>query len=264
MALDIIDSRIAELKQRIAEKKAYNRLYRPNRNIATWDYVAEGDRSGYDKISSEEAAYHNMLRQQEQQDKMLQAQQDFAAEQNRLNRENAEKIAGLNKAEQEIYKNNEIANRYQLALTDYELAQQQVDLNKPETLARLKRAAQMVNHYGSQLNFDPVSLEATEDAEPVKINKAISGVKALKRIKSSKWTDEQKQKYVDLMDIIPDEDERKAELVVDLVNMPMTTNERLRIEEETKANWRDGDPVPTGWERIKEPDKPAYIQKKSK
>lgn len=80
-----IDERIAELEQRIAEKKAYQRMYRPNRNMAAWDYVAEGDRSGYDKIDASEAAYHNMLEQQR-----------FNAKENDLNRKNAKSIANMN------------------------------------------------------------------------------------------------------------------------------------------------------------------------
>lgn len=88
-----IDERIAELEQRIAEKKAYQRMYRPNRNMAAWDYVAEGDRSGYDKIDASEAAYHNMLRQQAQQEKMLGLQQNFTAKENALNR--AVTLAGI-------------------------------------------------------------------------------------------------------------------------------------------------------------------------
>ncbi len=110
MTLEEINARIAQLEQNIAEKKAYQRMYRPGKATATWDYVAEGDRSGLDNIQNEETAYHNMLRQQEQQNRMLKAQQDFTAEQqnrmlkaqqdftaeqNRLNRDNARALAAM-------------------------------------------------------------------------------------------------------------------------------------------------------------------------
>lgn len=95
MTLDEINARIAQLEQRIAEKKAYQRMYKPSKATATWDYVAEGDRSGLDNIHNEQTAYHNMLRQQEQQNRMLKAQQDFTAEQNRLNRDNARVLAAM-------------------------------------------------------------------------------------------------------------------------------------------------------------------------
>lgn len=238
--MDNLDERIAELQQRIAEKKAYQRMYAPHKYASTWDYVAEGDRSGFDRMDASEAAYHNMLRQQDQQNAMLKAQQDFNAKENELNRKNALNIAKAQKDEQSKYMQNEIANKYQLALTDYELASQQVDMQKPETLARLKRAAQLVNHYGTQLNFDNVSGEATEDAPSIKVNKAIAKVKALKRTKPSKWTDEQKQEYVDNMALVPDEDERKADLQVDLTNMPLTTEEQKEARNKRKAKWEEG------------------------
>lgn len=100
-----IDERIAELEQRIAEKKAYERLYRPSRNIAAWDYVAEGDRSGYDKIDASEAAYHNML-----------AQQAFTAKENELNRQNALTLANLNKDSQAAYDKQRLMNSKELEL----------------------------------------------------------------------------------------------------------------------------------------------------
>ena len=224
-----IDERIAELEQRIAEKKAYERLYRPSRNVATWDYVAEGDRSGYDKIDASEAAYYNMLAQQKYNDEQRKAAQLFNAQQREIDRNLSRELAEKQKSEQAKYAQNEIANKYQLAVTDYELAQQQVDMQKPETLARLKRAAQLVNHYGAQLNFDAVNGEATEDAQPIKVNKAVSRVKALLKTKPNKWTDEQKQDYVDSMSLIPDEDERKADLEIAGLNMPITTDEKSRI-----------------------------------
>lgn len=256
MTLEEINARIAQLEQNIAEKKAYQRMYRPGKATATWDYVAEGDRSGLDNIQNEETAYHNMLRQQEQQNRMLKAQQDFTAEQNRLSRQNALDLAKAQKEDQQRYVNNEVANKYQLALTDYELAQQQIDMQKPETLARLKRAAQMVNYYGSQLNFDPVSLEATEDSPAIKVNKNISKVKALLRLDSKKWTDEQKQEYVDTMALIPDEDERKSELVVSGMNKGPTTDEKEKARHAAlKKKIADGaDLFSTEideWERLK-------------
>lgn len=202
--LSEIDAEIARLKQRIAEKRASDRFY--NKPASKFDYIISGDRSGLDRI----------------------AQQKMAEEQNKLQRDLTEKLSKNQKSEQEQYKRNEIANKYQLALTDFELAQQQVDLQKPETLARLKRAAQLANYYGTQLNFDNVSGEATEDAPSIKVNKAVAKVKALKRINTKDWTDAQKQDYVDTMALIPDEDERKADLIVDLKNMPSTTEEKER------------------------------------
>lgn len=92
-----IDDRIAELEQRIAEKRAYQRMYPSHKYASTWDYVAEGDRSGFDRMDNSEAAYRNMLAQQAQQLNTLKAQQDFTARENELNRKNAKDIASMNR-----------------------------------------------------------------------------------------------------------------------------------------------------------------------
>lgn len=99
-----IDDRIAELEQRIAEKKAYQRMHPSHKYASTWDYVAEGDRSGFDRMDAEEAAYRNMLAQQAQQLNMLKAQQDFNAEQNDLNRKNAKDIAAMSRTDSNVAK----------------------------------------------------------------------------------------------------------------------------------------------------------------
>lgn len=92
-----IDDRIAELEQRIAEKRAYQRMYPSHKYASTWDYVAEGDRSGFDRMDAEEAAYRNMLAQQAHQLNVLKAQQEFNAKENELNRNNAKDIAAMSR-----------------------------------------------------------------------------------------------------------------------------------------------------------------------
>lgn len=100
-----IDERIAELEQRIAEKRAYQRLYPSHKYASTWDYVAEGDRSGFDKMDASEAAYLNMI-----------AQQDFNAKQNELNRKNAMALASMNKDSQAAYDKQRLINSKELEL----------------------------------------------------------------------------------------------------------------------------------------------------
>ena len=99
-----IDDRIAELEQRIAEKKAYQRMHPSHKYASTWDYVAEGDRSGFDRMDAEEAAYRNMLAQQAQQLNMLKAQQDFTSRENELNRKHAKDIASINRTDANVAK----------------------------------------------------------------------------------------------------------------------------------------------------------------
>ena len=85
------------MADRIAEKRAYQRMYPSHKYASTWDYVAEGDRSGFDRMDASEAAYRNMIAQQAQQLNMLKAQQDFTSKENELNRQNAIKLASMNR-----------------------------------------------------------------------------------------------------------------------------------------------------------------------
>ena len=94
MDIGEIKARIAELEQRKAERNAM----RGFRDVSYLDYIAGGDRSGFDRIANEETAYRNMLNQQAQQEKMLGLQQDFTARENELNRQNTLNIANMNRA----------------------------------------------------------------------------------------------------------------------------------------------------------------------
>ena len=65
-----LDTQIADLKQKIAQKKAaalqskYDRMNDPDYRVARYDYIVSGDRSGLDRISEAERAYKNMLSNQ--------------------------------------------------------------------------------------------------------------------------------------------------------------------------------------------------------
>lgn len=164
-----------------------------------------------------------------------------------LQRELAEKNKEISAQEQEAAKKKEVSrlmNEVELAEADYNAAKDLFDVSKPETAANVKKMAAKLNYLGSQLpyEFTPVQDTFTEDAEPVRINKAVAGIKALIKTDPKKWTDADKQKYVDLMETIPDTDERKAELVVSLKNMPKTTNERELAEYKVLRN-RATDPA---------------------
>lgn len=144
MDIGAIKARIAELEQRKAERNAM----RGYRDLSYLDYMTQGDRSGFDKIEADEVAYRNML-----------AQQKFQEQQRALDRELSRELAKTaNSSNSNVA--NEIANKYELANTDYELALQTFNPDDPASVANLKRKGQILNHYGSQLGFEPVSLDA--------------------------------------------------------------------------------------------------------
>lgn len=101
MDIGAIKARIAELEQRKAERNAM----RGYRDLSYLDYIAQGDRSGFDRIEADEVAYRNMI-----------AQQKFQAEENELNRKNALTLAGMNKDSQAAYDKQRLMNSKELEL----------------------------------------------------------------------------------------------------------------------------------------------------
>lgn len=101
MDIGAIKARIAELEQRKAERNAM----RGYRDLSYLDYIAQGDRSGFDKIEADEVAYRNML-----------AQQAFTAKENELNRQNALALASMNKDSQASYDKERLMNSKELEL----------------------------------------------------------------------------------------------------------------------------------------------------
>lgn len=100
MDIGEIKARIAELEQRKAERNAL----RGYRDLSYLDYMTKGDRSGFDRVDAEEAAYRNMLAQQAQQLNVLKAQQEFNARENELNRKNAKEIASMSRTDANVAK----------------------------------------------------------------------------------------------------------------------------------------------------------------
>ena len=226
-----IDERIAELEQRIAEKKAYQRMYRPNRNMAAWDYVAEGDRSGYDKIDASEAAYHNMLEQQR-----------FNAKENELSRQNALKLAAMSNAGKPTV-NSVTQKEFDFAQIEYDAAKEKLDKDDPDSVANFKRAANKVNYWGKQLpeemNFEPIIIPDTfEDSKSVRINKKVKTAKNLMARQGKNWRDED----VSAVDALIRDPEMPDELVVqlsaELANKGEGAETKAQAWERQKAAWR--------------------------
>lgn len=199
-----LDAQIEALKQKIAEKKASDILY--NKPASTFDYIIAGDRSGLDRI----------------------AQQKFNEEQSKLQRDLTEKLANKQNSEQEQYKRNEIANKYELANTDYELALQTFNPDDPASIANLKRKAQMLNYYGSQLGFEPVSTDApaSRTKTGVEEQKDYEGI-ATAALSNKSWTDETRNTAFEAANNIKDVSKRN-ELLTKIVNRGSTKEDKER------------------------------------
>jgi hypothetical protein len=183
-----IDERIAELQQRIAEKKAYQRMYRPNRNMAAWDYVAEGDRSGYDKIDASEAAYHNMLAQQRFNEQQRLAQQAYNSKEKALDRELSLQIANKNREASDAAKMDEYKLNHTKAYNSLNAAQETLRIAQEkgnvEDIAKaslqLEQAKADYAYWSNKVGFKPtvstpqeIPQEPTPEPTPEPVNENV-------------------------------------------------------------------------------------------
>ena len=106
MELSEIDARIAQLKSQIAEKEAYQKqvkeAYHNPYSKYHYGYIYDaimGDRSGLDREAAEEAAYQKLLMEQAQADKIRAEQAYNTAYENKLNQDNAVRIAKMNRTD---------------------------------------------------------------------------------------------------------------------------------------------------------------------
>lgn len=242
-----IDDRIAELEQRIAEKKAYQRMHSPHKYASTWDYVAEGDRSGFDRMDAEEMAYRNMLAQQAQQNAILKAQQEFNAKENELNRQNALKLAKISRTGTSVSDIARIQKELELADADVQMTNDNLDINDPESVRNHRKAVlnrkywatQMPAEFGLEIK-DYEYTEPTKSSSKVIIRNAKKGLDALIKLDPNNWNNEQKALYNELMSQIPDEDPDKLLYTVNLKNKGRTTEQREVDKASRKAEWEQG------------------------
>ena len=245
-----IDERIAELQQRIAEKKAYERLYRPSRNMAAWDYVAEGDRSGYDKIDASEAAYYNMLKQQAQQERMLGLQQEFTARENELNRKNALKLAEQNKANEIEAKKDEYVRGRNKAASILNYSQQALaqDPNNIQLQKEAQLAKEDFDYYDRKLGgkgYDNIAGQTEQSSDGLTNNQVNDIVKSIVEKKS--YTDADRTKLQVLSEYVNDPT-IKEQINTILSNKGQTKEDKDTIKstrEEFAKNWKPGQPFDT-------------------
>lgn len=212
MDIGAIKARIAELEQRKAERNAM----RGYRDLSYLDYISQGDRSGFDRIDAEEQAYRNMI-----------AQQKYNEQQRALDRDLSRELAKTaNSTNSNVA--NEIAHKYELASTDYDIALQTYNPDDPVSVGNLKRKAQMLNHYGSQLGFEPVSLDAptSRPKTGVEEQKDYEG-EAQALLGKNTYTDADRARIRELIPLVKDVT-TKAQLEAKLVDKGPTKEDKDR------------------------------------
>jgi hypothetical protein len=194
--MEDLSSRIAELKQIIAEQEAYQRSpYNKYHYGHIWDAIA-GDRSGLDAEAADEAAYRNML-----------LQQKFQAEQNELNRQNALELAKQNKANELETKKDEYIRGRNKAASVLNYAQQALsqDPNNIQLQKEVQLAKEDFDFYDRKLGgqgYDNIPVQTEQKSEGLDNKQINSIVKSI--VDKKTYTDADRNKLLVLKEYVDD------------------------------------------------------------
>lgn len=251
-----IQARIEQLKAQIAEKEAYQKKlqesyknpYKNHSYVNMWDYVVEGNRAGYDKEDAEAAAYQKLLMEQAQADKIRAEQAYNTAYENDLNRQNAKEIAAASRTNGGYGGADETAKlmrEVEYAQAEYEAAKDMVDMSNPQSIANYKKAASKYNYWIKQLpkefeGYEPYTMEVTEDAPGVKLNKNKKWLDAHKG--NEKLTDAEQEEYDRRVSELPEEEQEQYKVTKSKKGSTVETaekNELRQLIKFEKANLLD-------------------------
>lgn len=134
--MDQLNAEIAELEKKVAEQRASRSRQLsdmksdPRWNIASLQFILNGDRSGMDAIASSVQAKEQMRQNEELQKAMKQYEQDAKTEEWTMN--------------------------YNKALHLYDAKRKLIDPADPNSVAEFNRTADEVNFFGNKLGKEPV------------------------------------------------------------------------------------------------------------
>lgn len=265
-SIEDIDRDIAQVKAEIALKNKYEQGFnQPQTRVGWSSYIAAGDPNVMKMYQDRENAYKNMMKQQE-----------FQAEQNELNRQNAEKLANAQRRAQESYEQDKLYNEYKDTIALRDALAKTADPNKPEDQAKIQQYDNKIERLGRRLGF----IEPAENKK-AEANKSIpeptgeeqpsdyrdtqtweSRDKDWKQLMGTKsFTDDIKTKMLDLIDR-EDRKDVKERMKLDLKGRGDTVEELAAKDDETRKNWKIGKPVPSGWELYYSEGKSGIRRKK--
>lgn len=266
-----INERIAQLKAQIADKEAYQKKladeysnpYRNHKYANIWDYVVEGNRTGYDREDAEAAAYQKMMMEQAQADKIRAEQAYNTAYENELNRKNALKLSEQNKVNEIEAKKDEYVRGRNKAASLLNYAQQA--LAKDPNNIQLQKEAQIYkedyDYYDKKLGgqgYDNIKVQTPQSPNGLDNSQIIDIVNNI--LKKKSYTNDDRTKLQVLSEYVNDPT-IKEQINTILSDKGPTKEDTAKADEEYRKNWKDGDPVKSGWKRVKKPGKPAYVVK---
>lgn len=154
-SLQEIDADIAQVKAEIALRDKYERGFnQPQTKVGWGSYIVNNDRGLLDQYQNRENQWKNLIKQQEFQAAERALQQKFQEEQNRLNRNSNERIAGINKLNAADEKRSEAELQYQ----KFVLAREKAKAQGLDTSELDLQINHLVNKYGFD-KAEPVSYD---------------------------------------------------------------------------------------------------------
>lgn len=257
MDIGAIKARIEELEQRKAERNAM----RGYRDLAYFDYMTKGDRSGFDRIANEENAYKRMLLQQKFNDQQRIANQQFNAQQRELDR-------ALSLALAEKHKETSEAARMDENVRNRQKAQMTLDAAK-ETLAianskgnqedivkanlQLNQAQADVDYWNKVTGYVPPASGATpsetalsQETPETTVNENVLLEKA--NGLSSKSDLKTMESMLKQLESHPRRNQNKEfQSKINKLNELIKNKKKWLEEEEIIKSWREDMPVPKGF-----------------
>lgn len=249
-SLQEIDADIAQVKAEMALRNKYTQGFnQPQTKVGWGSYIVNNDRGLLDQYQNRENQWKNTIEQQL-----------FQAEQNRLSRESAEKIAGMNKdsgssdlldkkARESLKQNMEI----EMAQADYDAAMDALDKEDPRTALAAKRAAIKLNYalrgkYADDPQLDDLLVGtdyANKDSDRIankrESDSLANSMDAILKLKGTKaWNEERVNEYNDYLKRMTEIDsERAKNYETEKYNKGASLEDRERAELKSLKKKRD-------------------------
>lgn len=218
----------------------------------SWSYVADGDRSGLDRIRAEELAKKEREAQQDWQWKKMEAEQAHA-----------EKLAKAQREAQKSFEMDKMLKSYKDSIAMRDALKAAKDQKDPMIKAKIAQLENEITFYGDRLGLNTKKNDAPQPPAGQVAEESAQGQEGTEdyrnsqtwesreedfaQLEKSPWTEDTKKKMMELIDL-EDRPDVKNRMLQTLQNRGKTREERIAESKKIIANWKPGDPIPNGYE----------------
>ena len=223
-----------------------------DRGPESWSYVAEGDRSGLDRLRAEELAEKEREAQQAWQWKKMEAEHAHA-----------EKLAKAQREAQKSFEMDKMLKQYKDSIAMRDALKATGDPNDPMINAKIAQLENEITFYGDRLGLntkknnapqtpaDQVAEEPAQGQEGTEDYRKSQTWKSREedfaQLEKSPWNEDTKKKMMEIIEL-EDRPDVKNRWLQTVQNRGKTREERIAESKKIIANWKPGDPIPDGYE----------------